>query len=582
MPTVHPEKLLEKLFPPMLATLVAEPPAGEWIAEEKYDGFRAVCAISGGKFVMWSRNQLDLSDRFPAITHALPKLRGEAVLDGEAVVLDEEGASRFQMLQQGGAAVLFVFDLLWLDGRDLRAEPLETRRALLEKLLSKAPAAIRIAERIAGAPSQALDEAKRRKLEGVVLKRPGSRYENRRSRDWLKLKAQNAQELAIVGFTAHDKLPDHVGALLLGVVDNGQLRYAGKVGTGFSAAMRASLAKLLAKDAIERPASMPRLKDAVWVAPKHVAQVRFAEWTADGKLRHPAFLGLRDDKTPSETVQEKPAITIQLTNPDRVVFPDDGITKREVADYYAAVSGPMVRALTGRPISFEQWPKGIRGTHVYRQNLRDPQPWMTVVEDHLVVDRAEALAWLAQMNAYTVHMWCSRAPSLAEPDWVVFDFDPADGETIAQTIEPALALKGLLDELKLPSVPKTSGKRGLHVFVPLLPGHTHEEALGFAEHIGAAITKVLPQTTMERAKADRHGRLYFDVYQNGWGRTVVAPYSLRALDGAPVSAPLRWSEVGPALDPKRFTLRTMRDRLREVGDLWGDGIVRGARLPTLR
>ena len=640
MRAVHPdpEKLLERVFPPMLATLVDAPPPDEadWVCELKYDGFRALCATSGGKVAMWSRNHLDLSTRFPEIARGLSRLVvGEAVLDGEAVVLDEAGVSRFQRLQQSGESLLFAFDLLWLDGQDLRARPLEERRDLLTSLLSNAPPPLKLAERVPGLPSEALAYAKQHALEGVIAKRRGSVYEPKRSKSWLKLKAQNVQELAIVGYTA-GKGPTSkagaIGALLLGVVDGGELTFAGKVGTGFSGKLRSELGKELARDRVDAPevAGAPRLKVATWVRPRLVAQVQFTEWTSDGKLRHPSFLGLRPDKTPMECVRELPAnpgaktrdsarsakaprapkktkassasselhasggaTEVELTHPDKLLYPKDGLTKQDVADYFASLAGPLVKALDGRPLALEHWPKGVHQPAWFRQNVGKGAPsWMTLAPTpanakgggtkmvrHVVADRPETLRWLAQQNALTLHMWSSRVGHLGMPDWVVFDLDPAEGHGIEQTIEVAHALKRLLDELSLPSVPKTSGKRGLHVFVPLAAGHTQEDALAFAEHIGHAITSVLAQTTMERAIKDRRGRLYFDVYQNGFGKTMVAPYSLRGKDGAPVSTPLKWSEVKAGLDPSAFTLRTVPARVEKLGDLWNDAISAGVRLP---
>ena len=282
---------------------------------------------------------------------------------------------------------------------------------------------------------------------------------------------------------------------------------------------------------------------------------------------------------------------VRLTHPERPLWPRDGIAKADLAAYYEALSGPLLRALAGRPIAFERRPDGIDGESFFQQNLgRGAKPWMASIETptrdgrtgrRLIVDRPETLRWLAQMNVLTIHMWSSRAGRLDEPDWMVFDLDPADGEGFEQTIEPALALQRALDERSLPSVPKTSGKRGLHVLVPLAPGATHDEAAGFAWALGETVARSLPGVTLERAKAKRRGRLYLDTVQNGWGKTVVAPYSPRAVDGAPVSAPLRWSEVKPGLDPGGFTVRSMPARLREAGDLFAAALEGGAKLPRI-
>ena len=252
-----------------------------------------------------------------------------------------------------------------------------------------------------------------------------------------------------------------------------------------------------------------------------------------------------------------------------------------------------MRALAARPVAFESWPAGIAKPGHFRQNVPQGAPsWLASVETptdskrgpvrHPILDRPEALLWLAQKNFLTVHAWHSRVPHLATPDWVVFDLDPADGHTIEQVIPSALTLRGLLDELGLPSVPKTSGKRGLHVLVPLAPGHSFDDTLAFAEHVGGAITSVRKEATMERMKKNRHGRFYFDCYQNGFGKTLVAPYSPRALDGAPVSAPLDWSEVAPGLDPAAFTIRTLPERLARRGDLFAPALTGGVRLPRFR
>jgi bifunctional non-homologous end joining protein LigD len=255
----------------------------------------------------------------------------------------------------------------------------------------------------------------------------------------------------------------------------------------------------------------------------------------------------------------------------------------------------MIATLAARPLALEHYPKGIHQPSWFHQNIgREGPVWMTYAVTptngsggsktvrHVVVDRPETLRWLAQHSALTLHMWASRAPNLGMPDWVVFDLDPAEGHGIEQTIPVAHALKRLLDQLGLPAFAKTSGKRGLHVFVPLAAGHTHDDATEFAVHIGRAITSVLPETTLERAKAKRKGRLYFDCFQNGYAKTVVAPYSLRAADGAPVSAPLKWSEITDTLDPSKFTLQTMPKRLDKLGDLFADMLTHGVRLPRFR
>ncbi|HVT45637.1 MAG TPA: DNA ligase D [Thermoanaerobaculia bacterium] len=632
-----PEEVLRRLFPPMLATLVAAPPRDEqsWVFEMKYDGFRAVAAIFDGEVALWSRNALDLSERFPDIFDSVSRIGvREAVLDGEIVVLDPSGAPRFQLIQRGESSrsLYFVFDLIWLEGNDLRTRPLEERRQLLETLIGtkrkgKKSDRILLAERMPGGADAAMSEAARRGYEGLIGKLTGSKYENRRSKAWIKLKVQNQQEVVVAGFTPSTASEKEIGSLLLAVSEGDELVYAGKVGTGFSAKQRAELRKELARHRRQKPPvrNPPRMNDVTWIEPRLVAQVRFTEWTSDGKLRHPSFLGFRSDKRPEECVREIPAAAPQppapggsgknrdarpagettnrprattdpeivLTNPDRLLYPRDGITKRDVALYYESLAGPIMHALADRPLALEHWNDGIDKPSWFHQNIgREARPWMTLIQTpartsdgvvrHFVADTAQALRWLAQYSVLTLHMWSSRGSSLESPDWVVFDLDPGKGKTIEQAVDTALVLRRLFDSLELPSVVKTSGKRGLHLFVPLASGYSHEEATEFACRVAEVIAGQLSWATVERAIAKRAGRLYLDCLQNGYGKTVVAPYSLRALDGAPVSAPLKWSEVTRRLDPRRYNLRTMPDRLARHGDLFRGALEAGVSLPRLR
>ena len=440
----------------------------------------------------------------------------------------------------------------------------------------------------------------------------------------MKLKALNQQELVIVGWQPSTHSSSEIGSLHLAVRgDDGQLTYAGKVGTGFSSKMRVALKDVLSKTIVPKTDvnDAPRTRDATWVEPRLIAQVAFTEWTSDNRLRHPSFLGLRDDKRPEEVVREKPVKSrprasglgprksgrvglrpeargarpgarVTLSNPDRVLYPKDKITKQDIADYYDAVAEPMLRALKDRPLSLEHWNQGIQKPSWYQQGVKDGPDWLTLVETptrttahksvkHLVVDSRDSLRWLAQMSVLTVHMWASRAQSLDEPDWLVFDLDPAKGKGIEQAIDAAIVMRKLLENLDLPSMPKTSGKRGIHVLVPLVSGYSHEDANEFACSLAAAVTKEVPAMTVERSLSQRKGRLYLDCMQNAYGKTLVAPYSPRAINGAPVSAPLKWSEVTKKLDPLKFNVRTMPKRLDKVGDLFADVFKKKAKLPRL-
>ncbi|HKS23305.1 MAG TPA: DNA ligase D [Thermoanaerobaculia bacterium] len=597
---MRPETLLRKVFPPMLATLTTTPPrdASEWVYELKYDGFRAVVALSGGALAMWSRNEIDLAPRFPKVADALRKLKvPEVVFDGEIVALDEEGRSRFQLLQQGNREIIVLFDILWLDGHDLRHLPYSDRRELLEKTLRRPPALVRVSEQLDMSGDKALLYAAEHGLEGVIAKRRSSVYETRRSKEWLKIKAVNEQELVVVGWNPSTHSSKEIGSLHLAVMgDDGELHYAGKVGTGFSYNQRVWWKETLGKDVVPKPMvkDAPRERVATWVLPRYVVQVAFTEWTGDNRLRHPSFLGMRDDKSPKEVVRERPQGVVTLTHPERVLYPKDKITKKDVADYYAAVAEAMIATLRDRPLALEHWNQGIHAPSWFHQNVgKEAPPWVTTIDTptraskrstvrHLVVDKPETLQWLAQMSVLTIHMWSSRGANLDEADWLVFDLDPAKGKGIEQAIDAAIVMRGLLENLKLPSVPKTSGKRGIHVFVPLAAGTTHEQAADFACAIAGAVSNEVPYMTVERAIAKRRGRLYLDCMQNGYGKTMVAPYSLRAIDGAPVSAPLKWEEITKKLDPLKFNLRTMPDRLAKVGDLFARVFEERATLPELK
>jgi bifunctional non-homologous end joining protein LigD len=604
-----PEELLQRVWPPMLAVL-AQPPLKEddyWL-DVKYDGYRGLAGLSAGRLAFQTRNKLDLSPRFPDVARAIAKLRvPEAVIDGEVVAFDAQGVTRFQQLMTPGVEHHYMaFDLLWLDGEDIRGRPIEERRELLENLLGEVARPIHLSERLNEKLEEALAEARRRGLEGVIAKRRGSIYRGGRSSDWLKLKVFQAQEVVIVGYTPISTGSNEIGALLVGVREGNQYRFAGKVGTGFTQAMRRQLRAKLESDRIEAPPVVdpPRERDAIWVKPRYVAQVAFSEWTRDGKLRQPSFQGLREDKKPEEVSREMPepvpvkpkaskAATdtpkVELTHPDKVIYPKSGLTKRDVFNYFSEIAPFILPALDERALAFEQWPQGISKPGIFRQHAKGVPPWATAASvphergqvSHLIVDRPETLLWLANQSALTLHIPSSRISRLTEPDWVVFDLDPPEGRW-NDLIELANALRKFLQQLGVDSIPKTSGKRGLHVVVPIARGHTHQDALEFAVRITQTLERGLPKlATTERTIAKRQGRVYLDALQNGYGKTMVAPYSLRAIEGAPASTPLHWSEVTPKLDPLSFNLKTMRARLKEVGNLFSPALEGRQHLPRL-
>jgi bifunctional non-homologous end joining protein LigD len=605
---------------PELATAVTSlSDPSEWLFEVKYDGYRLMACKAGGEARLYTRRGHDWTDRFGPIASALARLSArECVVDGEACVVDDGGRPSFAALQEwlsGGstpARIAFVaFDLLWLDGRDVRTEPIEARRELLEKLIEGQGPPLSFSGAVSGKLEDILRSAKEAGLEGLMAKKKGSPYVSGRTTQWVKLRFDRRQDCAIAGWIPLAGTKDKVGALLLAVVDKGTLVFAGRVGTGFDDRTRAALAKRLGSGTVGGTPSVEgaaKVKDAHWVVPTLACECAFTEWTREGSMRHPRYLGLREDKTPLECLRDAEGAVEEgekarpqpvaaraqrrdepkLANPDKVLFPRDGIRKRDIWDYCTAIAPVMLPHLAGRPLTLQRYPDGIDGQEWYQQNAPEKTPDFVRLVDvgprhdnkkRIVCDDIDSLHWLANLAALTLHQWCSHVPpvatgraaidhALARPDYVVLDLDPGDGPW-SHLVEVARAVRTLLDALNLKSFVKTSGKRGVHIVVPIAPGPTHAQATGFAEKIARAVAKVLPKiSTVERMKDKRTGKLYIDYGQNGEGRTIVSPYTIRARDGAVVSMPIEWDELDESLDPTRFTIRTALARVEKHGDLF--------------
>lgn len=616
---------------PMLATAtqhLSDP--GQWLFEVKYDGYRLLACKAGRDVHLYTRRSHDWTDRFGPIAEGIERLPArECVVDGEACAVDEHGRPSFHALQAWIAGEtkhanlgFAAFDLLWLDGRDLRGEPIEVRRELLEKLMEGQGAPLSFSRDVKGDLATILPAAKNAGLEGLMAKRKGSLYSAGRSQQWLKLRFDRRQDCAVIGWIPLKGNGKSMGGLALGVVENGKLVFAGRVGTGFSDHERREWVKRLEPDVVKEPQAerVPKTRDAFWVAPRHVIECAFSEWTPDGSMRQPKFIARREDKTPMECIKDmvqdvddrtlavpRSAAApshhapkgLKLANPDKVLFPNDGITKREIWDYYTAIAPYMLPHLAGRPLTLQRYPDGIEGEEWYQQNAPEKTPEFVRLVDtgprhenkkRIVCDSLEILQWLANLAALTIHQWCAHVPpdattraaidhALALPDYIVLDLDPGDGPW-SHLVEVAHAVHTLLDALKLESVVKTSGKRGIHLVIPIAPGPTHDQATGFAEQIARAVAKVLPKiATVERMKEKRGGKLYVDYGQNGEGRTVVSPYTIRARDGAVVSMPVTWDEVTEDLDPTKFTVRTALKRVEKTGDLFAAAIKGKQRLP---
>jgi bifunctional non-homologous end joining protein LigD len=622
--------LQEAVGEPMLATAatsIADP--AQWLFEVKYDGYRLLACKAGDEVRLYTRRANDWTDRFRPIAEGTARLPArECVVDGEACAVDEAGTPSFHALQEwlAGASKtarigFAAFDLLWLDGRDLRGEPIEARRELLEKLFEGQGAPLSFSRNAEGNLVDLLAAARDAGLEGLMAKRKGSTYVSGRSQSWVKLRFARRQECAVIGWTPLSGHAEMMGALVLAVVEEGKLVFAGRVGTGFTDRERTAWAKQLGSTR-DKPAAdrVPKTKDARWVEPKVVVECAFTEWTPEGSMRQPRFLGLREDRAPMECVKEgseehgegrdpaaappAPLVTRRdgprLANPDKVLFPRDGITKREIWDYYTAIAPLMLPHLAGRPLTLQRYPDGIDGEEWYQQNTPLKSPAFVKLVDvgpkhdnknRIVCDSLDTLQWLANLAALTIHQWCCHVPAaattraaidhaLARPDYTVIDLDPGDGPW-SHLVEVARAVRTLLEALKLESAVKTSGKRGVHVVVPFAPGPTHDQATGFAEQVARAVAKVLPDiATVERMKERRSGKLYVDYGQNGEGRTVVSPYTIRARDGAVVSTPIDWDELTDDLDPRAFTIRTVLARVAKKGDLFAAALGSKQRLPV--
>jgi bifunctional non-homologous end joining protein LigD len=586
-------------YAPMLATLTQELPSGDgWLFEPKWDGYRAVGYVRGGEVTLLSRNGNNLTTRFAPVAKELVKaLRTpDAVVDGEVVALDEHGKATFSAMQQGSTRLAYeVFDLLEADGEPVVDLPLTERRERLEALLAPNPRV-----QLSGVfdDGEALLEAAREQgLEGVMAKRAASRYaEGRRTRDWLKIKTHGRQEFVICGYTrGQGRRSRSFGSLVLGVERGGQWEWVGNVGTGFS---EGDIDELLTKlEPLRRDESpfpvvpkMPKVRkgDVVWVEPRLVCEVEFAEWTHDGHLRAPSFQGLRDDKAAAEVERERPTEVqegrVKLSNLDKLFWPDEGITKGDLLEYYRAVAAVLVPHLRDRPFTMRRYPDGAYGKAFFQKDAPSHMPdWIPTYHvqvstresppkkrwiDAPIVNDDDAVLWMANMGCIDMNAWYSRVDKPDRPDWVLFDLDPSPDVGFRETVQVALLIKEALEALGLVGFPKTSGADGMHVLVPVERRHTYADTREFSEIVAGAIARAHPGlATTQWSKAKRRGVL-IDANQNGEGKTIASVYSVRPKPGAPVSTPLRWDEVDESLDPAAFTMDVVLERVRRHGDLF--------------
>jgi len=604
----------QRRYSPMLATLTEELPRGkDWEFEPKWDGYRALAYVRGGEVALLSRRGNDLTKRFEPVAKELVKaLRTpDAVVDGEVVALDADGKASFSAMQQGSARLAYeVFDVLEADGEPLVDLPLSERRKRLEKLLAPNPVV-----QLSGSfeDGEALFEAASELgLEGVMAKRTASRYSaGGRGRDWLKIKTHGRQEFVICGYTkGQGRRSGSFGSLVLGVHRGGAWEWVGNVGTGFG---EREIGELLAKlESLRRDTSpfaevpkMPKVKkgDVVWVEPRLVAEVRFAEWTHDGHLRAPSFQGLRDDKPAEDVRRERPAAAVEggvkLSNLEKIFWPDEGITKGDLLDYYREVAPAVLPHLRDRPFTMRRYPDGAYGKAFFQKDApkgmpewierfrvqvstRERPPKRRWIDAPLVNDE-RALLWVVNMGCIDLNAWYSRVDRPERPDFVLFDLDPSPDVGFPEVAQVALLVKQALDALGLVCFAKTSSAEGMHVLLPVERRYTYTQAREFCEIVAGALARThRGLVTTEWAKAKRRGVL-IDANQNGEGKTIASVYSVRPRPGAPVSTPLRWEEVGESLDPTAFTMDAVLERVRRHGDLFEGVLTTRQRLePALR
>jgi bifunctional non-homologous end joining protein LigD len=620
---------------PMLATSVKEPfDDPDWIFEIKLDGYRALAELEGGKVRLYSRNNISFNKRFAHLASALEQISNDAVFDGEIVALDDKGRSYFQLLQNNqrtglGDIYYYIFDLIYLDGKDLRAFPLLARKEMLRNLLPDLPN-VRYADHIVQYGREFFDLAKKNNLEGILAKRSDSRYQTgKRGRDWLKIKIRLQQEAVICGFTEPRGSRKNFGSLVLGVYEDKDLVYIGLAGGGFDEAGLKEIHAML--DPLVQPGSpfKTRVKTDMpvkWVKPSLVCEVAFSEWTDERLMRHPIFLGIREDKDPKTVVREEFASDLQtgptrdlsesarvsdgkeseettksggrkasahqkerivvidgnrleLTNLNKVFWPEEGYTKGDVIEYYRKVARCILPHLQDRPESLYRTPNGITQSGFFQKEAGElPPPWVATKEifsrhndkniKYFICQDEATLVYMANLGCIEINPWLSRIPKLDFPDYTVIDLDPED-IPFEKVIETALAVHEVLERAGAASFPKTSGATGMHIYIPLGGKYDYDTAEKFAHLVATLANQQVPEfTSLIRSPHKRQKRVYLDFLQNKAGQTLAAPYSIRPRPGATVSAPLKWEEVKSGLDPREFTIKTMPSRIERLGDLF--------------
>ncbi|MBI2520931.1 MAG: DNA ligase D [Bdellovibrio sp.] len=591
---------------PQLATLVETPPeSSKWMHEIKFDGYRLQVHFRQGKVKLFTRGGHDWSDQFPSLTRAFSSFKAKsAILDGEAVVMDEGGRSSFGALQNALSLKdyrnmrIYLFDLLYLNGEDLRSQSLKRRKELLLKLLAKSQPPIFYTDDIKGHGAQFFQTACQYQLEGIISKDRESSYFSGRSRTWQKSKCERRQEFVIGGFTTgHGDRASGFGALLLGVYDQVKgeklFRYVGRVGSGFNYKTLGEITKKLANleiDSSPFQINSPKEKNIHWVSPKLLAEINFSEWTADKILRTPVFVGLRSDKSTEEIVIEKASTlfyreSITLSHPEKILFPVEKITKQMIADYYDGVAPFMLPLIKDRPLSLVRCPNGVGKKCFYQKHpesggvpkelksFKVREKLDTTI--YMALDTVSGLQQLVQMNAFEIHTWNCHYQTLMHPNQIVMDFDPDPSVSFKTVVEACLEMKKILTKLKLKSFVKVSGGKGIHIHIPIEPIYTWDEIKAFSKALADEMVSRRPKEfTATMSKGSRSGKIFLDYLRNDYGATAVSPYAIRARGGQKLSAvalPVEWRELPKLKSSDQFTLKKALLKIKKrKSDPWKD------------
>lgn len=578
-------------IPPQLPRLVTDPPPedGRWIHEMKFDGYRMQAHVRNGIGTFYTRNALDWSSAFPHLLRGIESLPVvNAVFDGEVVALDEEGKSHFQRLQNSLKSkndtqlMYYIFDILYLNGRDLRKLPLIERKEILKAVLKKAPKNIVMSEHFETSAKDFFAVSCEHGLEGIISKLGDAPYSSGRYDLWVKVKCTARQEFVIGGWTNPQGGRTGIGALLLGVYEEGKLRYSGRVGTGFNRATLEELKKNLKPLEVKSSpfdVNSPKGKNSEthWVKPLKVCEVSYSQITSEGILRHPVFVGMREDKPAKDIGMDTPKRTKKISSPDKIIFRKERKTKKDVAAFYEKVGPVMLKYMADRPLSLVRCPNGSEGTCFFQKhftgNIPDSFHTFPIKEDsgqgtYLSIDSVEGLLELVQLNAYEIHAWGSHRDDYMAPDQIVMDFDPGPGVPWKEVVEAAFELKEMLEDLELESFVKLTGGKGLHVHIPIMPLYDWDQVKSFSQTLALELVSRNPgKYVANMSKKLRTKKIFVDYLRNGYGATAVVAYSLRARPSSAVALPVEWTELRRIKDPQEFTmdkaLRKIKSRKKD-------------------